>query len=184
MTDLTTFYQRMYQNLFILKQRQARYGGPENAPPELLGQIENYERAIFLTRQRLDSLISQNDWQTALKSLQLTDVPAEPVTAAGTPSTTPLIGDASSPPTTDYHRANIRQLLTKGFSDTELRNFCFDQAEFQEVYDQLAQDTGKEQIVSLIIEHADQNLLFDQLLAWAKKSNPTRYKRHQPYVIR
>ncbi|NJN92926.1 MAG: hypothetical protein HC875_01960 [Anaerolineales bacterium] len=87
------------------------------------------------------------------------------------------------PTEVEYDLPRIRELLTKGFDDLELRNFCFDQPEFQEVYDQLAQSIGKDEIVSLVIEHADQHLLFEPLLAWAKKGNPTRYRRHQPYII-
>ncbi|MBI1881220.1 MAG: hypothetical protein HYR94_23825 [Chloroflexi bacterium] len=185
MTDPTTFYQRTYQNLLILKQREAQYGGRDKTPPELLKQIGDHEKAIFLTRQYLDSLISEADWRTALKSLRLSDVSTEPATLEDT-SATQMInpsGENVALMIGDYHLGNIRILLTKSFSDTELRDFCFDQLEFREVYEQLAQNTGKKEIVRLIMEYADQNLLFDQLLAWTRERNPARYKRHQPYII-
>jgi hypothetical protein len=185
MTDPETFYQQTYRNLLILKEREARYRNRASVPVTLLDQIENHEKAIFLTRQHLDGLMSEHDWRKALKSLVLTDVSAEPAEAespadAGAAHVT---GPDVLPPSTEYYLANIRELLTKGFSDTELRNFCFDQPEFREVYEQLAEQTGKEEIISLLLEHADQNLLFDVLLTWAKARNPARYKRHQPYII-
>ncbi|MBI1882444.1 MAG: SUMF1/EgtB/PvdO family nonheme iron enzyme [Chloroflexi bacterium] len=80
-----------------------------------------------------------------------------------------------------YYFENIRILLIKGFSDEELRHLCFDVSNFEPVYDQLAQDTGKDKIVSLLLEYAKRKLLIDQLLAWAKAYNPTRYETHQPY---
>lgn len=180
----TSFYQHLYQNLRLLKQREARYH--QSIPPDLLEQIEAHEKAIFLTRQYLDSLITERDWRTALKSLPLTNISADtppPEDAADLPATDSA-DQVSLPSPNNYHLGNIRELLTKGFSDTELRNFCFDQPEFEEVYNQLGELMGKEQIVRLIIEHADQHLLFDQLLAWAKQHNPTRYKRHQPYIVK
>jgi hypothetical protein len=184
MTDPATFYQQTYRNLLILRERETTYGRPARVPLKLLDQIEKHEKALYLTRQYLDRLISEDNWREAVKLLAL-DVssvePADEKSAADTPvdngikEGVPLIE-------TGYNLSNIRQLLTKGFSDMELRSFCFDQPEFQGVYDQLAQDTGKEEIVSLIIEHADQHLLFDLLLAWAREGNPTRYARHQPYI--
>jgi hypothetical protein len=179
MTDPETFFQRTYRNLLTLKERQAGYRNRASVPPALLDQIENHERAIFLTRQHLDGLINEHDWREALKSVTLTGIPAEPINEAGP---IPAAGPENPPPSPTYRLANIRDLLTSGFSDTELRNFCFDQPEFREVYEQLAEQTGKEEIVSLIMEHADQNLLFDLLLDWAKARNPPRYKRHQPYT--
>ncbi|GIK41036.1 MAG: hypothetical protein BroJett011_48690 [Chloroflexota bacterium] len=184
MTDPETFYQQVYHNLLILKEREARYRNRARVPATLLDQIENHERAIFLTRQRLDGLMSEYDWREALKSLELADVSAEPgegETAADVEPAHTTEPDVL-PPITEYRLANIRDLLTTGFSDTELRNFCFDQPEFREVYEQLAEQTGKEEIISLLMEHADQNLLFEMLLAWAKERNPARYKRHQPYT--
>jgi hypothetical protein len=181
MTDPATFYQQTYQNLLHLNERAAKYG--RHVPPELLSQIEAHEKAIFLTRQRLDSLISADDWQDAVEALRL----ALELEVADSASPGPVIistGEDVFAPMTEYNLTNIRELLTKGFSDTELRNFCFDQPEFREVYEQLAYGTGKEQIISLLLEHADQNLLFEQLLAWARQRNPGRYQRHAPYTLR
>jgi hypothetical protein len=181
MTDPETFYQQTYQNLLTLKARAASYRNPTRIPAALLDQIEQYEKALFLTRQRLDGFMGEGDWRRAVKALSLAAVEPVAEEPANT-GTEPLTGE-TTPVEVEYDLARIRDLLTKGFSDLELRNFSFDQPEFQEVYDQLAQTTGKDEIVSLIIEHADQHLLFEPLLAWAKKNNPSRYKKHQPYIL-
>ncbi len=78
MTDPKTFLQRTYQNLLILKEREAKYGG--NTPLELLNQIEDHEKAIFLTRQRLDGLLNDDDWRESLAPLILSD-PTRPAAA-------------------------------------------------------------------------------------------------------
>ncbi len=183
MTDPETFYQQTYQNLLTLKERAASYRNPTRAPAGLLDQIEQHEKALFLTRQRLDGFISEGDWRRAVNALSLAQVSAEPAADEPARPESALPTGPTTPAEVEYNLAKIRELLTKGFDDLELRNFSFDQPEFQEVYDQLAQNTGKDEIVSLIIEHADQHLLFEPLLAWAKEHNPSRYKRHQPYTI-
>lgn len=179
MTDPETFFQQTYRNLLILKERQARYKHRASIPTGLLDQIENHEKAIFLTRQHLDGLINKRDWREALNSIVLADIFPEPAVETEPAPVTEPEGPLPSP---TYRLVAIRDLLTNGFSDTELRNFCFDQPEFREVYEQLAEQTGKDEIVSLIMEHADQNLLFDLLLAWARARNPARYQWHQPYT--
>lgn len=83
--------------------------------------------------------------------------------------------------TKSYHLSNIRLLLTEGFTDEELRRLCYDIPSFRSVYNQLAQNTGKSQIVDLLIEHANRKLQLDVLLALAKEYNPDRYQKHQPY---
>ncbi len=83
--------------------------------------------------------------------------------------------------TIDYNTKNIRELLIKGFNAAELRIFCFDQPDFKPVYEQLAEGSGKDQIVHKLIEYAEQKELFDPLLAWTKEQNPARYKKHYPY---
>ncbi len=80
-----------------------------------------------------------------------------------------------------YNLENIRTLLTEGFTAEKLRRFCYDKPDFRPVYNRLAEGTGKTKIVDQLIEHADQKLQFDALLAWAKKRNPARYEKHQPY---
>lgn len=80
-----------------------------------------------------------------------------------------------------YNLINIRALLKEGFSDAELRDFCFDVPDFRPVYDQLAQNTGKAELVRLLLEFAHQKVKLDPLLAWAEKTNPAQFKAHQPY---
>jgi uncharacterized protein YjbI with pentapeptide repeats len=82
-----------------------------------------------------------------------------------------------------YHLANIRELLTKSFNDAELRILCFDVPDFQPVYHELAQNTGKAEIVAKLLEHAEKNLQIDTLLALARDHNLARYEEHGPYYI-
>lgn len=176
MTDPTTFLQQSYQDLARLKQQAGQYGRPEAVPPALHRRIEALEDVIYLTRQCLDGALGEREWRRALEPLL-----AEPLGPVEPPPD-PLPPVEVSPAMPNYNLTNIRTLLTKGFSDTELRTFCFDAPEFRDVYDQLSAGAGKEQIISLILEHADQNLLFELLLAWAKERNPARYEQHQPYL--
>ena len=80
-----------------------------------------------------------------------------------------------------YNLGNIRTLLIEGFSENELRSFCFDHPNFRDVHNQLSENTGQSQIVYQLVEHADRKELFTPLLSWAEKQAPARYKRHQPY---
>ncbi len=101
MTDPQTFLQQTYHNLNILKEREAKYAG--NAPLDLLNQIEDHEKAIFLTRQRLDSLISEDDWHKALKPLVLAVEPRSDEASGDEATGGPTIGDVSG----EIHDANI-----------------------------------------------------------------------------
>lgn len=83
--------------------------------------------------------------------------------------------------TSGYNLKNIRTLLAEGFTDEELRRFCYDILDFRPVYDQLAQDTNKMKIIDRLIEHADRTLRLELLLVHAKEHNPARYEKHQPY---
>jgi hypothetical protein len=42
-----------------------------------------------------------------------------------------------------YHLSNIRAFLTEGFSEAELRDFCFDTPEFRPVRHELAHSPAK-----------------------------------------
>ncbi|MBE7468373.1 MAG: response regulator [Anaerolineales bacterium] len=81
----------------------------------------------------------------------------------------------------NYNLENIRNLLTEGFTDRQLRRFCFDTPHFRPVYDQLAQNSGKDEIVDQILDCAVRTLKVELLLAWAKKRNPARFEEHKPY---
>jgi len=83
----------------------------------------------------------------------------------------------------NYHLANIRALLTAGFTPDELRRFCYDTPEFRAVYDQLAPETGKAKIIDLLLEHAERKGQLNTLLAWAKTESPAQYAAHEPYFF-
>lgn len=76
---------------------------------------------------------------------------------------------------------NIRTLLTKGFSEAELRRFFQDEQEFSPILPELADKASKADIITHLFNYAEQRLLFEPLLAWAKESNPSRYEKHKPY---
>ena len=81
-----------------------------------------------------------------------------------------------------YNLINIRNLLSQGFSAEELRRLTFYDADFRRVYDQLSPNAGKAAIIDQIIDYAEDRLLLDKLLAWARAENPARYNQHQPYA--
>lgn len=83
--------------------------------------------------------------------------------------------------TTNYDLSKIRSLLIEGFSEAELRNFCFDTPEFRPVHHELADLAGRAAIVRHLLEFAERRELFDSLLAWAKVNNLAKYARYQPY---
>jgi hypothetical protein len=82
-----------------------------------------------------------------------------------------------------YNFVNIRRLLTEGFSDQELRDLCFDVPGFRPVYKDIGAGTSKTEIVAKLLEHAEQKLQVDTLLALAKELNPARYEAHKPYYL-
>lgn len=82
---------------------------------------------------------------------------------------------------TRYNLSNICTLLTKGFSDEELRRLCFEITDFRPVYDQLAQGVGKVEVVLQLVEYAERQMLLKKLLALARVLNRKRYEEHGPY---
>lgn len=80
-----------------------------------------------------------------------------------------------------YNTRNIRDFLTDGFSDGDLRRFCYYELDFRPVFNQLNQATGKDQIIDELIQYAEQKELIEMLLALSKKSNPASYAGHWPY---
>lgn len=77
--------------------------------------------------------------------------------------------------------SNIRTFLNEGFSDRQLRRLCYDEPDFRHVHGQLADTTGKDVIIDLLLEHAERMMQMDKLLALAQKQNPARYETHEPY---
>ena len=80
-----------------------------------------------------------------------------------------------------YNIPNIRHLLNDGFTDKELRRVCYDDPAFRSVYDQLAANTGKAELIDRLIEFAEQKLLVEILLDKAQAHNPRRFKKYEPY---
>ena len=84
--------------------------------------------------------------------------------------------------TENYNLNNIKTLLTKGFSEEELRDLCFFEIKFRPVYDLLPPNNGnKRKIVRLLIGYAVQKGLLNDLLAWAAQATPVIYEQYQPY---
>ncbi|MFC1976128.1 hypothetical protein ACFLXQ_07000, partial [Chloroflexota bacterium] len=69
MPDYKTFLLKLNENLLILQEREAKYGG--NAPLDLLNQIDDHKQAIVLTERAIAGEIAEADWQEALKPLNL-----------------------------------------------------------------------------------------------------------------
>ncbi len=80
-----------------------------------------------------------------------------------------------------YRLKDIRALLLEGFTAEDLRRLCFDELNFRPVYYQLADNTGKAEIVDRLLEYAEQTLQLDYLLALAQAGNPARYAQGEPY---
>ena len=50
------------------------------------------------------------------------------------------------------------------------------------VYDQIGDATGKQELVTRLLEHVEATIQMDDLLAWAKQENPAQYDAHKPYT--
>lgn len=88
-------------------------------------------------------------------------------------------------PSTYYHFANIRAMLTEGYSKDDLLKLCFDVPELRPLYREWQGapiSTGR--LVQEILDFAHRHLLLEMLLLKAKEANPYRYAEHQPYVNR
>jgi Tol biopolymer transport system component len=81
----------------------------------------------------------------------------------------------------NYNLSNVRALLTVGFTTEELRRLCYDTSYFRPVYEQLAENSSKTEIVDRLIEHTERKLQLDILLELVKQSNPAQYEQYQPY---
>ncbi|MBI1878491.1 MAG: NACHT domain-containing protein [Chloroflexi bacterium] len=82
-----------------------------------------------------------------------------------------------------YNLTNIRAFLTEGFTAGELRDLCFEVLDFRSVYDQLAESTGKADIVRRLLEYAERQGLLETLLDQTKKRNPAKYEKYLPYEL-
>lgn len=69
MADHKPLLARLYLNLNILQEREAKYGG--NVPLELINQIIDYQAAINLTERAMQGKLSDADWREAIRPLLL-----------------------------------------------------------------------------------------------------------------
>lgn len=83
--------------------------------------------------------------------------------------------------TAAYIWPNIRTLLTDGFTEVELRQFCFDWPDFKPLYPQLAQNSSLSDIIQQVLDYAERTAKTEILLTWARDHNPARFEAHQPY---
>ncbi len=79
-----------------------------------------------------------------------------------------------------YNTAVIRKLLIEAFSSGDLEGFCYDY--FHEVYEDFANQNKKKQ-VQLLIEYAERNESFEDLLAKIKVENPEKYAKFEPQIL-
>src|SRR6185503_20635092 len=63
----------------------------------------------------------------------------------------------------------------------ELRRFCYDTPEFRPVYEEFAQEMGKDRVIDKLIEYAERKELIEILLAGIKELNPVKYAADEPY---
>jgi hypothetical protein len=82
-----------------------------------------------------------------------------------------------------YDLKKIHKLLNEGFNEQELRNFCFFEADFRPIHEQLRDEDRKAKILQLLLDHAHRKNLLDKVLAWAKVENPAKYNQYQPYTV-
>jgi hypothetical protein len=67
MSNLKTYLQKLNNNLYTLREREAKHAG--NAPLDLLNQISDHEQAIALTKQTIAGELTETEWDQALKPL-------------------------------------------------------------------------------------------------------------------
>ncbi len=82
-----------------------------------------------------------------------------------------------------YNLRKVHDLLNEISNEDDLRNLCLFETNFRPVHEQLKEDDRKPKILHFVLIHANQKGLIDQLLDWAKETNPTRYEAGKPYRI-
>ncbi|MCB0154981.1 MAG: AAA family ATPase, partial [Anaerolineae bacterium] len=84
-----------------------------------------------------------------------------------------------------YNLQKIGELLQRGFSDQELRDFCFYTDAFRlTVYEVLPEGAGKKaEIIRLILDYAARQQLLETVLAWAEATNPEQFKVYQAELV-
>jgi hypothetical protein len=67
MVNLKVFLIKLVQNLNVLREREAKYGG--NPPLELLNQIADHIKAITFTEQTIRGELTESAWRDAIQPL-------------------------------------------------------------------------------------------------------------------
>ncbi len=81
-----------------------------------------------------------------------------------------------------YDLRKIYTLLVKGFTETELQEFCGQAPDFGPVDVLLPPGTSKDEIIRHIFEYAKHGSRFESVLSWAKQQKSARYEALYPYV--
>lgn len=80
----------------------------------------------------------------------------------------------------DYAYDKLWELLEWGFTIEELKDFCFVTRSFKSFrHREIPNESFKRELLL----YAEQKLLIDDLLNWAKQTSPKRYDLHQKYII-
>ena len=80
-----------------------------------------------------------------------------------------------------YRFKNLHNLLNASFTESELRDLCFYEVDFNPVFNEISEKTGKNEIIRRLLEYAKNKGLLASLLDLAKAHNPAQYEVHQPY---
>ena len=159
---------------------------PEDKTDKLLDDmitlIESYNGSFFsvttVVQQQGDTM-SQEIRQLLLNSRSMIDKALELMEEPE-----PSILQVFSPePESKWNVGKIRQMLTQGFTPQELKSFCFDSADFKDVYHTLGNDTGKAEVVQRLIDHGTRYVVMGVLLGWCKANNPNVYERFGPFNV-
>jgi formylglycine-generating enzyme required for sulfatase activity len=83
----------------------------------------------------------------------------------------------------DSHSAELRQFITKVFSDEELTALCFDS--FHEVYEDFASGMPKGQKIQMLLGHCQRRDAWPQLLAALSRARPQQFEQKlvEPYSV-
>lgn len=157
------------------------------APQQSLGPLRAGKEASFSLRvlaQEMGShvplyfeVVWTDEFDRSFRRKLLT-----PIQVAGFRTSADGLGNRGGRPVISrYNIRNVRSFLTHGFTSEELRRLCYDIDDLRPVYDELAVNTGKGQIIDLVIEYAESRSILDRLLALTRDQSPLAYDKHQPY---
>ena len=77
----------------------------------------------------------------------------------------------------NWNSSQVRQLLTEGFSVSELSGMCFDNKPFRGVYETLGLEGRRGEYVDHLLDLCDRHQeLRPVLLQWAEEENPLKYR--------